>query len=381
MQKSDYYTEEDEIIIENAEELDQLEYTGEDAAPVFNQVRLTRKDFSVFEMYRKYRTGKLILDVNFQRRNVWKSKQQCELIESILMGLPLPIFYLKQEDNAAYIVVDGKQRLSALFQFLNNEFVLRNLKILSFLNGKKYEDLGDNLGIYQTQLEDYQIFSHVILPPTPDKILFDIFDRVNRGGTKLNKQEIRNALYHGKGLDMIGRITKSAAFQKATRIEYLKDARMKGAYLLTRFIAFELMLRGIVYDSDKKQEYNGDADELIVNTLKYLNRSDEKTLSRIEAETTACLEKAELIFGSGAFRKELNSSNPINMNLFETMMYAMILIDEPGEKKERIREKVKDIISSDAFLYCIGDGRDSREKVYRRFSIMRDMAEEINHDR
>lgn len=189
---------EDEIELENAEDLNHMKYEGETNAYVFKEVRVTKKDFSVYELLRKYRNKKLILDVAFQRRTVWKEKQKSELIESILMGLPLPIFYFKQLDNSRYAVVDGKQRLSALFEFLNNEFALKNLKILDFLNTKKFKDLEDDLAIYQSQLEDYQIYSHVILPPTPDKIIFDVFDRVNRGGTQLNKQEIRNALYQGK---------------------------------------------------------------------------------------------------------------------------------------------------------------------------------------
>lgn len=177
-----------------------MEYDGEPNSNVFKEVRVTKKDFSIYELLRKYKQDKLILGVSFQRRKVWDEKQKCELIESILMGLPLPIFYFKQLDNSRYVVVDGKQRLSALFEYLSNEFALKNLKILDFLNTKKFKDLEDTLGIYQSQLEDFQIYSHVILPPTPDKILFDIFDRVNRGGTRLNKQEIRNALYQGKGM-------------------------------------------------------------------------------------------------------------------------------------------------------------------------------------
>ena len=198
---------EDDVLLENEEELNNLEYAGNDEIPIFETVRVTKKDFSVFELFRKYKKQQLILDVDFQRNNVWGNKQKCELIESILMGLPLPIFYFKQQNNSTYVVVDGKQRLSTLFEFLNNSFPLKSLKILTFLNGKKFQDLEDELGIYQSQLEDYQVYSHVILPPTPDKILFDIFDRVNRGGTKLNKQEIRNALYHGRGLNMINRYT------------------------------------------------------------------------------------------------------------------------------------------------------------------------------
>ena len=111
-----------EISLENEDELNKLEYLGEDSAPVFQSVRVTKKDFSIYELYRKYNVKKqLILDVDFQRNTVWTPKQKCELIESILMGLPLPIFYFKQQNNSTYVVVDGKQRLSTLFEFLSKK--------------------------------------------------------------------------------------------------------------------------------------------------------------------------------------------------------------------------------------------------------------------
>ena len=317
------YNEENDVFFENEEELDDLEYSGNEGKPLFESVRVTKKDFSIFELFRKYQKKQLILDVDFQRKEVWGSKQKCELIESILMGLPLPIFYFKQQNNATYVVVDGKQRLSTLFEFLNNGFALKTLKILDFLNGKRFEDLTNELGIYQSQLEDYQVYSHVILPPTPDRILFDIFDRVNRGGTKLNKQEIRNALYHGNGLKMITNITESVQFMDATRIIPKSDKRMKGSYLLTRFFAFYLLLNEKLYKDGNKYEYNGNLDDLIEVTLTQLNATPEKELIELENITINALERSFNILGKGAFRRELNASKPINMNIFETTLYFM----------------------------------------------------------
>lgn len=117
----DEYLEND-ISVENTEELDKLEYSGTEESPLFESVRVSKKDFSVFELYRKYKKGQLILEVDFQRNNVWGNKQKYELIESILMGLPLPIFYFKQQNNATYVVVDGRQRLSTLFDYLDDRF-------------------------------------------------------------------------------------------------------------------------------------------------------------------------------------------------------------------------------------------------------------------
>jgi len=373
---------ENEISLENEEELNNLEYSGSEEKPLFASVRVTKKDFSIYELYRKYKKQQLVLEVDFQRNTVWGPKQKCELIESILMGLPLPIFYFKQQNNSTYVVVDGKQRLSTLFEFLNNGFTLKSLKILKFLNGKKFKDLTEELGIYQSQLEDYQVYSHVILPPTPDKILFDIFDRVNRGGTKLNKQEIRNALYHGRGLKMITAVTKSEEFVKATRIEHKKDSRMKGSYLVTRFLAFYLLFNGLLDKDGKQYEYTGDLDDLIEVTLTKLNQTLLEELEQIGKFTIKCLERANDILGKGAFRKEVNESKPINMNIFETTLYFMALMQKNNVvvPQKVVYEALKRTINSDEFLDYIGNSRDNTVKVYGRFQLMEKVFEEIKND-
>lgn len=372
--------DQDGIIIENTEELDQLEYSDNENMPIFKTVNVTKKDFSLFELFRKYNKGKIVYEVDFQRNEVWETKQKYELIESILMGLPLPIFYFKQSEDE-YIVVDGKQRLSTLFSYFRNEFALKNLRVLSELNGKRFDDLTGEYSIYQSQLEDYQIYSHLILPPTPDKILFDIFDRVNRGGTKLNKQEIRNALYHGKGLDMINEIVKTREFIEATNLKPDKDRRMKASYLMTRFLAFYMYFEKQLDVDGKAYEYKG-IDDLLEHTLLCLNRKNDEEHKKLYNMSLSCLGMSYNLIGIGAFRKSLIQSNPINMNIFETTMYLMSRIYLSGCKSYsgNIRERVFHVISSDEFLSCIGDSRDGYNKVYRRFRLMDKIAEEILND-
>ena len=371
---------EDEIVLENEEELNNLEYAGNDEKPLFETVRVTKKDFSIYELFRKYTKKQLILEVDFQRKAVWGYKQKCELIESILMGLPLPIFYFKQQNNSTYVVVDGKQRLSTLFEFLNNGFSLKSLKILTFLNGKKFQDLRDELVIYQSQLEDYQVYSHVILPPTPDKILFDIFDRVNRGGTKLNKQEIRNALYHGRGLNMITSITESKEFEKATRIERKNDSRMRGSYLITRFLAFYLVFNGLLFKDGEKYEYTGDLDDLLEVSLVQLNRTSSEELEQLRRMTVNCLKMSSEILGRGAFRREANESKPINMNIFETTLYFMTLVKKENISFETINIGLQRVIKSEKYLEYIGNSRDNIGKVNGRFALMEQLFKEVSND-
>ena len=88
------------------------------------------------------------------------------------------MFYFNQDKYGKLIVIDGRQRLTALFEFMDDKYQLRKLKVLSEHNDKCFSQLSP---VLQARIEDYQIQAHVIMPPTPDRIKFDIFDRVNRG--------------------------------------------------------------------------------------------------------------------------------------------------------------------------------------------------------
>lgn len=378
---SDNYMQNDEEKLLEYDDTDTDVYAvSEDDKYDYKSVNVTKKDFSLYELFRKYENSKLILDVDFQRNYVWKPSQKNELIESIMLGLPLPIFYFKQDMQSVYITVDGKQRLAAIFQYMKNEYPLKGLKIMKHLEGKKFSDLNAEYGIYQSQLEDYQIYAHIILPPTPDKILFNIFDRVNRGGTKLNKQEIRNALYNGPALKMIKEITNNEKFIKATNIKPQQDKRMKGSYLITRFFAFLLLRNAELFFEKKNYVYKGDMDDLLAKTLQQLNRSEDKYPELVET-ALSCLETSEFIFGPGAFRKDGNSSNPINMNIFETAMYLMYKLDTCDKfLTNSVKNRFYKICASDEYKRYINRGGDTPEYVKGRFDLMDTLAEQIKKE-
>ena len=222
-------------------------------------IKIDKGFYTTYELKRKLdkKPSLLMLDSDFQRKNVWKVKQKRELIESVLMGLPLPIFYFNEDKEGRLIVIDGRQRLNALFEFMaidENEpnpvkdsgFMLDNLKILSILNGSKFNDLDPLL---QSRIEDYQLMAHIIPPTAPESIKFDIFDRVNRAGTQLNKQEIRNALHQGKASKLLSDLSNEKIFEEATEYSFTKDQRMKDRYLLLRFISFYLYFTKNIYKS------------------------------------------------------------------------------------------------------------------------------------
>lgn len=358
----------DDVILDGGDELEAALSKEENGYPMYN-IKVERGFYTVYELKRKYdsQIKRIILDAEFQRENVWKLSQKAELIESILMGLPLPIFYFNQDKLGRLIVVDGRQRLTALFEFMSEKWQLKGLKVLTELNGKKFADLDP---VVQGQIEDYQIQAHVIQPPTPDRIKFDIFDRVNRAGTKLNKQEIRNALYQGKATELLKRITENPVFEKATEEAFVKDSRMKGKYILLRFISFELYFSGRLKAG--KYEYKNDIDELLGLTMETINEMDENDVNNIEKCAIDALGSAHKIIGENAFRliRSDGSRSPINMNVFETVMHIMKRANEENyTDSEKIDLHVKQMKENAEFLDAIGNHRDNYNKVKERFAI------------
>lgn len=379
---------EDEVLQYADEQLNPSIHADEERIYPMRSIKVERGFFSAYELKRKHDRlpSQIVLDSEFQREGVWKLQQKRELIESILMGLPLPIFYFNEDKAGRLIVIDGRQRLNAIFSYLNNEFLLDKLKILDEFNKKRFCDLSP---VFQSKIEDYQIVAHVIQPMTPDRVKFDIFDRVNRAGTKLNKQEIRNALYQGEATRLLNRLSKSGMFAVATENSFVSEKRMKNRYLILRFIAFFLYynqkLRNGNILINPLYRYSGDIDELLGLTMEYLNLISKSEIDEIERQTLSSLAQVSFYLGENAFRLVDKNADgivvkryPINMNIFETLMYGMTLLPY---KDETIKDKISiaiDALKSDAeFLGSLNNHRDSESKVSLRFQKIRQIVGEF----
>ena len=359
-----------------------------------DNINIDQAYFSVFELKRKYdrtkkqksgksifskedRRNQIILDSDFQREVVWKTKQKSELIESVLMGLPIPIMYLYEDKFANLVVVDGRQRLTAFFDFLDERFELTGLKILKKLNGKKFGELAP---VYQSKLEDYQLITQIIKPPTPDSVIFNVFDRVNRGGTSLNNQEMRNALYQGNSTKLLDIIAKSQEFKDATG-KSLQAKRMKDKYLILRAIAFYLWSdKKLINKKNEIVEYKGDIDDLLGKTMEYLNFISEDELKEIANKFNRAMINTSRILGEDAFRlKRLSDGrkSPINMNVFEGVVYVMITLNDREGLDEVIKKKYYNLITDPEFLNNIANHRDSANKFEKRRDIIIDKFRKV----
>lgn len=310
-------------------------------------IKVERDQYPIFQLYRKYNKQQIVLDPDFQREDVWGLKQKSELIETVLMGIPLPIFYLNERKDGKLVVVDGRQRLTTFFSYLNDDFKLSNLKILSKLNDKTFADLDP---ILQANLEDFQIIAQVIKPPTPDRIKFDIFDRVNRGGTPLNNQEMRNALYQGKATNLLKLLANSDEFKMAT-VNSIKPSRMKDRYLILRTIAFYLWNKNLLEDANgEKVIYKSDIDEFLGKAMEYLNRCSEKEINEIASSFLNSMKNNYIVMEENAFRRpQVNGRRqPINMILFETLTIFMwdFSVKFCLENKNLLYDKLDEFLSN-----------------------------------
>lgn len=353
-----------ERFVEHEDELDVKNQEEGQIYPM-NGIKIDKGFYTLFELNRRFNASpkRVILDSDFQREDVWSPEGKAELVESVLMGLPLPIFYFSQDKYGNLIVVDGRQRLTALFSYMNDDYRLKNLKILPDVNDRKFSELSP---VQKARIEDFQIQAHVIMPPTPDRIKFDIFDRVNRGGMRLNKQEMRNALYQGAATRLLKTLSESDSFKEATGKAFVREKRMKDKYILTRYITFYLYRNHAL--KDEKGEpyvYKDDIDELLGLGMDALNHMGEAELQKTEKLVLDGLKKSYFYLGEDGFRLSGGERrSPINMNVFETVMFIMQFL--PFEKetvKNRIRNEVKNLLDKKEFRENIGNHRDSAARL------------------
>lgn len=351
------------------------------------EVRVTRAQYSTLHIKRLVEDRKeLIIDPDFQRGNVWAKKQGAELVESILMGIPIPVMYLFEVKDGKKQVVDGRQRITAILDFLNDKLVLRDLKILPKYNDCKFSDLDAKMqGIF----EDSQMYFYIIQPPTPERVKYDIFDRVNRGGTRLTNQEMRNALYRGKSTRLISELSKSEEFLRATG-HGISPKRQKDNYVVLRTISFYLLYRKaevVLRQNGEAIEYKSDIDDFLAKMMIFINeKASDELIADCRAMFLRAMNNSYDIMGEDAYRfaayEDENGKSrkrPINMPLFEMLVY--IFSDDCVSINPQITrnaiDKFKDTYDYQKMLMS---NVDSSTNVTERFSTAKKLIDQIKHD-
>lgn len=372
------------------EEIDSEEssYTSENNGDITNpfstrDIRITHATISLSSIINRLENDEIDLNPDFQRHaNLWSRKQMSRLIESILLKLPLPVFYFEVADPEKWVVIDGLQRLSTLEKFIvdnnGNGLKLTDLEFLD-LNGKNYNQLDRSLKriINETQVITYQIEAQ-----TPKEVRYSIFNRINTGGLTLNTQEIRQALNQkGQGVKFLQEISEDETFQKVVGIS---SKRMRDRELILRYIVFKLAIFEN-YQFGKMREY-------LDKAMEELDLIDnEYNLLKIKNDFISTLEFTVEVFGENhKFSRSIANkvqTKTLNQSLFDVITICFSEIKNKElflERKEIFLEKFIKLIEEEQgeFSKAITEGTSDRVTIETRFRIMNRLINEVmNEDR
>ncbi|MDE2818014.1 MAG: DUF262 domain-containing protein [Chloroflexota bacterium] len=320
---------------------------------------------TIHDVLRRIKQNQFVMDPDFQRDFIWDDAKQSKLIESVLMRIPLPVFYLAEDSQGRMVVVDGLQRLSTFRRFVNNELRLR-LPDREALDRKKFDDLTPKL---QNRIEDCNLILYVIDAKVPEQARLDIFERVN-GGVPLTRQQMRNCLYMGEATRFLKTESGTPLFLEATG-KSLRSSTMRDREFLNRFCAFQTL------------EINSyrDMDEFLAECLKRMNAETE-ILSGLSKQLETTLHNNYQLFGKHAFRKhvpEQEHRNVLNASLWDVMTTGLsrfsreIVRANAGELKEGFYRLLRD----EGFEYSITYSPNSVKQVKHRFEMVNKMLEEV----
>lgn len=352
-----------------------------------------KSDPDIDSLFNRWKKGNLILRPKFQRNYVMKNSIANKLIESLLLEVPLPIFYFAEEPDGKKSVIDGQQRLTAIFSFIDGEiakevvkdgkktksvvpFKLSGLKVLKEYNNKTFKDLPDEM---QERILNTTLRVVTIMKKSDPDLKFEIFERLNTGSTPLNEDEIRNNVYRGEFIDLLAELEENKDFNNLINKPNFKN-RMLYRGMILRFLAFYERTY-LNYKPSMKQFCNNFLDE-----NRHLNKDKADRFRQVFKDTLSLVNS---VFGDCAFKrfaKDENSNNfswiktRVNMALFDIEMWGFIKYkkEQVYNHLDEIREAMIELMIKDQrFIESIQLNTSNADMVEYRFRTWEDKLKEI----
>lgn len=310
------------------------------------KIKIRTVNIVVEQLVARIRYGEIDLQPDFQRlRGIWKANEKSRLVESILLRIPLPVFYVAADDQDGWAVVDGLQRMSTIYDYVSDQFGLVGLEYLTHFHGKTHQELPNRM---RRRISETQLGVNVIEPETPGEVMFNIFHRINTGGMTLNGQEIRHALNRGPVRRFLKELAETEEFLKATN-HSISPKRMADRDCVLRFLAF--------YLKHWRKYTSNDVDGYLDDTMKSINRMTEQERESVAAVFKRTMLSAYDIFGDQAFRKpplDDGRRRPINKALFGAWSVGLSY-RSPKEIKQLVRNRAR---VEDNFKFLLKNDRE-----------------------
>lgn len=365
----------------------------------FNQAVIWGTDWTTETMARQLEKGNIDLNPSFQRRDAWSEQEKSRLIESLMLGFPVPPIILaenKQKKNS-YLVIDGKQRLLSIRRFYSNvsekEFKAKNLKekdafkqlklkgldILKDFNGKTYSQMQVENTEYINNLDNQSIRTIVIKNWPDEAFLYTVFLRLNTGSKKLSPQELRQALKPGAFLNFLDDETANSTAIKDMLNNKGADPRMKDIELALRFFAFKCF----------PDKYKGNLKEFLDYTCDNLNGNWEAK-EYIIRDLFAELEKSivflkDLFAPDAAFSRYTDGkcNGRFNRSIYEILTYYFSIKEvriAVEKKQEEFVNKFIELNDDQEFVYAVSNTTKDINRVVIRFTKVSKILEDLLKD-
>ena len=341
------------------------------------------RDWTVATIHNQIEQGNIELNPGFQRRNAWTESKRSKLIESILIGYPIPEIVLAEsrEKRNSFIVIDGKQRLLTIAGFKEpgsfQYWTKKNPKttgLMSRYNNMSYADLANNPELLRNY-ENSALRCTVISNYSDEESLYDIFYRLNAGSTPLSTQELRQALNKGPFSDFLISVTdEDNILRKVMKLQE-PDKRLRDVEVLLRCMSF------IEYAAD----YKGNLLQFLDEKTAIFNRRwnvDKEYIIDLKDKVLCSIEKLVPVFKTTDLvaRKYKNgeSNTQFNRVVLEVLVYYFNQIDEKylsEVNNDNFLESYKKLFAEDSEFQATIDGSTKNIENYRiRYSRIQDIV-------
>jgi hypothetical protein len=301
-------------------------------------------DMALMNVVALHSAGSLDLSPRYQRRDRWDRERQSQLIESFLLNVPVPPVYLAEESRGVFAVIDGKQRLTTIVQFLKDEFPLTKLQLRTELEGKRFSDLGSDTS---SALMMRPLRAVTILRQTPDWVKHEVFVRLNRGGQPLNAQEIRNVAYAGPFNDRVIELSENKFLHRQLKIlspQSSAYADMSDVELVVRFFALTNYWR----------DFGGNMREALDKFMLENHEAGPTRINDFSARFERALTWCEHLWGHHAFQRFDGTQWRDQMigGVYDAEMVAVDALDEVLLKSlvpRRVLQRTSELFSDEEF--------------------------------
>ncbi|KOG90200.1 hypothetical protein ADK38_10025 [Streptomyces varsoviensis] len=321
-------------------------------------------DLSLETISQMAQTGAIDVAPLFQRRERWDQRRQSALIESFLMNVPVPPVYLSEDDYGSYSVIDGKQRITAIRDFMSDAFPLAQLVRFEEINGLKFSDLPSELQ-NALRVRPY-IRAITILRQSDRSTKYEVFHRLNSGGEPLNAQEIRNVIYRGPLNDLLMELSEAPFLRRHLKI---RDNR-SSAYNLMQDA--EVVLRFFVL-LEQWQEFSGDYRVSMDTYMEANMNMNLREVSKLRDTFLRALDACERIWGEFAFKRPEGAGwrDQMLAGMYDAQMVAVSLVDDKrisslAARSAEVIQETRDLFTDKAFNEAVRLSTNTPSRVAYR---------------